>query len=88
LSSSLRIGHPADQCPIGASGTRLPSNAVWAAPIATPDKKASYKKGVQVKRKPLFSLTMAEFVNAPVVDEVDFSNYNGVAGDSIVVNTL
>jgi len=42
--------------------------------ITDPDKKAGYEKAVKVKRKPLFSLTVAEFFHAPVVDEVDFSN--------------
>jgi len=42
--------------------------------ITDPDKKAGYEKAVKVKRKPLSSLTIAEFFHAPVVDEVDLSN--------------
>jgi hypothetical protein len=53
--------------------------------MADPDKKAFYEQAAKVKGKPLFSLTVADFFNAPVVDEVDISNYGGVAGDPIVV---
>lgn len=33
----------------------------------------------------MFSLTIADFFNAPSVDEVDLTSYNGQVGDLIVV---
>ena len=53
--------------------------------MADPQKKAAYEKAAKATGKPLFSLTVADFFTAPVVDEVDLSNYNGAAGDVIVV---
>ena len=53
--------------------------------MADPDKKATYEQAARVKRKPLFSLTVADFFNAPVVDEVDLSEYGGMEGDPIIV---
>ena len=53
--------------------------------MADPVKKADYGKAAKIKGKPLFSLTVADFFNAPIVDEVDLSNYSGAAGDPIVV---
>ncbi|MBI2757380.1 MAG: hypothetical protein HYX49_01735 [Chloroflexi bacterium] len=53
--------------------------------MADPQKKASYEQAAKAKGKPLFSLTIADFFNAPVVDEVDLSAYTGAAGDPIVV---
>jgi hypothetical protein len=53
--------------------------------MADPDKKSAYEQAANIKGKPLFSLTIADFFNAPVVDEVDLSNYGGTAGDEIVV---
>lgn len=53
--------------------------------MADPQKKALYEKASKASGKPLFSLTIADFFNAPVVDEVDLSAYSGAAGDQIVV---
>ena len=53
--------------------------------MADPQKKAIYEKASKATGKPLFSLTIADFFNAPVVDEVDLSTYSGAAGDVIVV---
>lgn len=53
--------------------------------MADPQKKALYEKASRALGKPLFSLTVADFFNAPVVDEVDLSAYAGAAGDPIVV---
>ena len=53
--------------------------------MADPQKKAGYEQAAKAKGKPLFSLTIADFFNAPVVDEVDLSAYSGAAGDPIVV---
>ncbi len=53
--------------------------------MADPEMKANYEKTAKAKGKPLFSLTVADFFNAPVVDEVDLSGYSGEAGDPIVI---
>lgn len=53
--------------------------------MADPVKKKVYDQAAKVKGKPLFSLTVADFFNAPVVDEVDLSNYSGASGDPIVI---
>lgn len=53
--------------------------------MADPAKKAAYEQASRDSSKPLFSLTIADFFNAPVVDEVDLSAYGGAAGDTIVV---
>jgi hypothetical protein len=53
--------------------------------MADPQKKAIYTQAVKAKGKPLFSLTVADFFNAPSVDEVDLSAYAGAIGDIIAV---
>lgn len=53
--------------------------------MADPDKKAFYEQAAKERRKPLFSLTVADFFNAPVLDEVDLSEYSGTVGDTIRV---
>jgi len=47
--------------------------------------KAIYEEAAKAKGQPVFSLTVADFFNAPSVDEVDLSRYAGCVGDSIVV---
>ncbi len=53
--------------------------------MADPQKKAGYEQAARTKGKPLFSLTIADFFNAPAVDEVDLSAYSGAAGDEVIV---
>lgn len=53
--------------------------------MADPDQKAAYEQAAKAKGKPVFSLTVADFFNAPVLDEVDLSEYSGAAGDPIVI---
>ena len=53
--------------------------------MADPQKKAIYSKAAKATGKPLFSLTVADFFNAPSVDEVDLSAYAGATGDTIAV---
>ena len=53
--------------------------------LADPDTRQLYEAAAKSKGKPVFSLTIADFFNAPSVDEVDMANYTGKAGDSIVV---
>ncbi|MBN1995613.1 MAG: hypothetical protein JW953_23195 [Anaerolineae bacterium] len=47
--------------------------------------KALYEEAAAAKGQPIFSLTIADFLNAPSIDEVDLSGYGGTAGDEIVV---
>jgi hypothetical protein len=51
--------------------------------MADPETKAIYENAAAAKGKPLFSLMIADFFNAPSVDEVDVSGYSGKAGDTI-----
>ena len=53
--------------------------------MADPEMKADYEKVAKTKGKPLFSLTVADFFNEPVIDEVDLSGYSGQAGNPIIV---
>jgi hypothetical protein len=53
--------------------------------MADPEAKALYEEAAQAKGQPVFSLTVADFFNAPSVNEVDLSGYAGQAGDAIVI---
>jgi len=53
--------------------------------MADPAAKAIYEEAAKAKGQPVFSLTVADFFNAPSVDEVDLSGYSGQVGDSIVI---
>ena len=53
--------------------------------MADPETKALYEEAAAAKGKPVFSLTVADFFNAPSVDEVDLSAYSGAIGDEIVI---
>jgi len=53
--------------------------------MADPQQKALYAEAAKESGKPLFSLTIADFFNAPAVDEVDLSAYAGEVGNPIAV---
>ena len=53
--------------------------------MADPEKKKLYEEAAKAKGQPVFSLTVADFFNAPSVDEVDVSGYGGKVRDEIVV---
>lgn len=53
--------------------------------MADPEQKALYAQVAKASGKPLFSLTIADFFNAPAVDEVDLSAYSGGVGNPILV---
>jgi len=53
--------------------------------MADPDTKLVYDEVAQQRGKPVFSLTIADFYNAPNVDEIDVSAYTGQVGDPIVI---
>jgi hypothetical protein len=51
--------------------------------MADPEKKALYDAKAKDKGQPVFSLMVADFFNAPVVDEIDLSGYTGQIGGTI-----
>ena len=53
--------------------------------LADPATKTLYEKAAKAKGQPVFSLTVADFFNAPSVNEVDLSGYGGAAGDKIII---
>lgn len=53
--------------------------------MADPETRALYDDAAKAKGKPVFSLTVADFFNAPSVDEVNVSAYGGATGDEITV---
>jgi len=53
--------------------------------MADPETKAIYEEAAKARGKPVFSLTVADFFNAPSVDEVDVSGYTGAVGDELVI---
>lgn len=53
--------------------------------MADAESKGVYEKAAAAKGQPVFSLIMADFLNAPSVDEVDLSGYRGQIGDLIAI---
>jgi len=53
--------------------------------MADLETKSLYEEAADAAGKPVFSLTVVDFFNAPSVDEIDFSGYTGAAGDEIVI---
>jgi len=53
--------------------------------LADPEAKALYVEAAEAKGQPVFALLVADFFNAPAVEEVDLSAYGGQAGDEIVI---
>ena len=53
--------------------------------MADPDSRKLYEDAAKAKGQPLFSLTVADFFNAPSVDEVDLTHYGGQVGDPILI---
>jgi hypothetical protein len=60
--------------------------AVYGKAVMTdPQTKALYQAKSKQTGVPVFALTVADFFNVPVVDEIDLSGYGGKAGDTIKV---
>jgi hypothetical protein len=55
------------------------------AALADPDARAFYEALAAKRHKPILSITIADFLNVPVVDEIDAGAYTGATGDSILV---
>lgn len=53
--------------------------------LADPTTKTIYEQEAKDRGQPVFSLTLADFFNAPTVDQVDMSGYSGKVGDEIAV---
>jgi hypothetical protein len=53
--------------------------------LAQPEARASYEAAAHESGEPLFSLMVADYFKAPVVDELDASAYTGQAGETIVM---
>lgn len=53
--------------------------------MADEEARAAYEAAADARGKPIFSLTVADFFNAPSIDEVDVSGYTGAADDPIVI---
>jgi len=53
--------------------------------LANPDTKTIYEAKSKQSGVPVFALTVADFFNPPVVDEVDLSGYSGQVGDTIKI---
>jgi hypothetical protein len=49
---------------------------------------AMYKQASERRDIPVFALTVADFFNAPTINDVDLSTYTGKAGDVITVNAM
>ena len=55
------------------------------AVFVDPAKKTLYEDAAKTHGKPVFALTVSDFLNAPAVDEIDLSAYTGRAGDTITI---
>lgn len=53
--------------------------------MADPETAALYKTVAEEKDRPIFALLVADFFNAPVVDELDVSEYQGTISSPIYV---
>ena len=69
-----------------ATRERFREAAVYGKMVmADPETKALYDEAAEAKGKPVFSLTIADFFNAPSVEEVDLSGYAGRVEDPIII---
>ena len=55
--------------------------------MADPAARELYDDAAGKKGKPVFAMVMADFLNAPSIDEVDVSEYTGAQGSPIYVRT-
>jgi hypothetical protein len=53
--------------------------------VADPATKAVYEPAAKQKGLTVFALTIADFLNAPAVDEIDLSAYTGKTGEPICI---
>jgi hypothetical protein len=55
------------------------------AVMTDPDTRTIYEDAGDRKGVPAFALCVADFLNAPVVDEIDLAGYTGKTGDTIQI---
>jgi hypothetical protein len=55
--------------------------------MADPATRQLYEDAAVKKGKPVFSMVMADFLNAPSIDEIDVSEYNGTPGSAIFIRS-
>lgn len=78
-------GHEFSEAQIAAQ-ERFRQAALYGKMVmADPETKAVYEKEAEMTGKPVFSLTVADFFNAPTIDEVDLAAYGGAIGDEIII---
>jgi len=56
--------------------------------MADPTLKALYATVAKTKKKPIFSLMIADYFNAPTVTAVSLDNYTGAIGETIQVTAF
>lgn len=76
-------GRPATEAQVAAREQFRQAAVYGKMVMADPEAKAIYDKAAASKGQPVFSLTVADFFNAPSVDEVDLSGFSGQVGDFI-----
>jgi len=54
--------------------------------LANTETRALYEEIAKNKNIPVFAATIADFFNAPVIDTIDLSAYNGQAGDIVRIS--
>lgn len=53
--------------------------------LADPEAREYYQAVAESRNMPIFAVTIADFLNAPVIDDVTLASYHGQAGDTIKV---
>ena len=53
--------------------------------LANPEDRAFYEALAKKRKKPVLSLAIGDFLNAPVVDAIDADAYTGASGDPVVI---
>ena len=53
--------------------------------FADPAQKALYEAAAKVRREPAFAVAVSDYLNAPVVDPLDLTQYTGQVGQPIIV---
>ena len=56
--------------------------------LADPEVKALYAAEAQRRNKPVNSVMVADFLNAPTVERLEVDSYRGATGDEIVVHAV
>jgi hypothetical protein len=69
-----------------AARERFRQGALYGkAALADPAARAFYQAAAETRGKPVFSLMVADYLNAPSIEQIEMDGYAGNAGDEIVV---